>query len=68
MSPILGLHAADRPLERQISEAHANVSITREPVQPSHLTHSTSVSEEDAAEASPVAASQLPAASETKDE
>ncbi|KAI0903625.1 hypothetical protein F4823DRAFT_568512 [Ustulina deusta] len=57
-----------RELERQISEAHANVSITREPVQPSHLTHSTSVSEEDAAEASPVAASQLPAASETKDE
>ncbi|GAW24617.1 hypothetical protein ANO14919_142080 [Xylariales sp. No.14919] len=57
-----------RELERQISEAHANASITREPVQPSHLTHSTSVSEDDGGGPSSVAASQLPAALETKDE
>ncbi|KAI0444065.1 hypothetical protein F4803DRAFT_277882 [Xylaria telfairii] len=57
-----------RELERQLSEAHANVSITREPVQSSHLTHSTSVSEGDAAESSSMAASQLVASSETKDE
>ncbi|KAI1820768.1 hypothetical protein F4861DRAFT_40337 [Xylaria intraflava] len=57
-----------RELERQLTEAHANSAITREPVQPSHLTHSTSVSEDDAAEASSVATSQLAAASETKDE
>ncbi|KAI0477941.1 hypothetical protein F4859DRAFT_520825 [Xylaria cf. heliscus] len=48
-----------RELERQLSEAHANTSITREPVQPSHLTHSTSALEGD---------TQLVASSETKDE
>ncbi|TGJ75325.1 hypothetical protein E0Z10_g11010, partial [Xylaria hypoxylon] len=57
-----------RELERQISEAHANASITREPVQPSHLTHSTSVSEDDVGGSSFVVASQLAAALETKDE
>ncbi|KAJ8119023.1 hypothetical protein ONZ43_g3876 [Nemania bipapillata] len=57
-----------RELERQLSEAHANASITREPVQPSHLTHSTSVSEDDAVETASVATSQLAVGSETKDE
>ncbi|KAI1166636.1 hypothetical protein F5B18DRAFT_606547 [Nemania serpens] len=38
-----------RELERQLSEAHANAAITREPAQPSHLTRSTSVSEDDGA-------------------
>jgi hypothetical protein len=55
-------------LERQLSEAHANASITREPVQPSHLTHSTSVSEDNAVEMSSATTSQLAVASETKDE
>ncbi|KAI0423583.1 hypothetical protein F5Y09DRAFT_209722 [Xylaria sp. FL1042] len=53
-----------RELERQISEVHTNVSITREPIQPSQLTHSTSVSED----SSSIVTSQLAAASETKDE
>ncbi|KAI2629362.1 hypothetical protein GGS21DRAFT_525841 [Xylaria nigripes] len=57
-----------RELECQLSEAHANASITREPVQPSHLTHSTSVSEDSAAEAPAGVSSQLVAASEAKDE
>lgn len=35
-----------RELERQLSETHVNASVTREPAQPSHLTHSTSVSED----------------------
>lgn len=39
-----------RELERQLSEAHANASVTREPTQPSHLTHSSSVMEDDVAE------------------
>ncbi|KAI0521451.1 hypothetical protein F5B22DRAFT_573748 [Xylaria bambusicola] len=41
-----------RELERQISEAQTSVSVTREPVQPSQLTHSTSVSEADAGQSS----------------
>ncbi|KAI0186020.1 hypothetical protein EV127DRAFT_188221 [Xylaria flabelliformis] len=59
-----------RELERQLSEVHANANaaITREPAQPSHLTHSTSVSEGDAAEPSPMATSQHIASSEAKDE
>ncbi|ORY62951.1 uncharacterized protein BCR38DRAFT_344918 [Pseudomassariella vexata] len=36
-----------RELERQLSEAHANASVTREPAHPSHLLQSTSASEED---------------------
>ncbi|KAI1079523.1 hypothetical protein F5B20DRAFT_543850 [Whalleya microplaca] len=44
-----------RELERQLSDAHANAnaSVTREPAQHSHLTHSTSMSEEAAASAFP---------------
>ncbi|KAI1294274.1 hypothetical protein F5Y03DRAFT_410889 [Xylaria venustula] len=57
-----------RELERQLSEAHTNVTVTREPAQPSHLTHSTSVSEEGAGGPSSIAPSQSAAASETKDE
>lgn len=57
-----------RELERQLSEAHANASITREPVQPSHLTHATSASEDDAVEVSSTATSQLAVGLETKDE
>ncbi|KAI1657556.1 hypothetical protein F4813DRAFT_80804 [Daldinia decipiens] len=38
-----------RELERQLSEAHAGASLTREPTHHSHLTQSTSLSEEDAA-------------------
>ncbi|KAI1122135.1 hypothetical protein F5Y10DRAFT_81193 [Nemania abortiva] len=57
-----------RELERQLSEAHANASITREPAQPSHLTHSTSVSEDDAVGASSATTSQLAASLEMKDE
>lgn len=57
-----------RELERQLSEAHANASITREPAQPSHLTQSTSASEDDAIDASSVPPSHLPVALETKDE
>ncbi|KAF2963314.1 hypothetical protein GQX73_g10253 [Xylaria multiplex] len=57
-----------RELERQVGEAHANSSITREPVQPSHLTHSTSASEDDAGGSSSVTGPQLAAALETKDE
>ncbi|RYC57742.1 hypothetical protein CHU98_g8465 [Xylaria longipes] len=57
-----------RELERQLSEAHANASITREPVQPSQLTHSTSVSGGDAAESSSMTTSQLVASPEAKDE
>ncbi|KAI1432795.1 hypothetical protein GGR50DRAFT_672160 [Xylaria sp. CBS 124048] len=56
-----------RELERQLSEAHTNASITREPVQPSHLTHSTSVSEDDHVAVSPLT-TQLATTSETKDE
>ncbi|KAI3332512.1 hypothetical protein HD806DRAFT_197730 [Xylariaceae sp. AK1471] len=57
-----------RELERQLSEAHANAntSITREPMHPSHLTHFTSVSEDDTVAASSGGTSQLAAASETK--
>ncbi|KAI0544485.1 hypothetical protein F4679DRAFT_589476 [Xylaria curta] len=57
-----------RELERQLSEAHANATITREPAQPSHLTQSTSVSEGDTAEPSSTATSQHVASSEAKDE
>ncbi|KAI1482397.1 hypothetical protein F4774DRAFT_371168 [Daldinia eschscholtzii] len=45
-----------RELERQLSEAHAGASLTREPTHHSHLTQSTSVSEEDAAAGSSSAA------------
>ncbi|KAL7628082.1 hypothetical protein AAE478_002279 [Parahypoxylon ruwenzoriense] len=38
-----------RELERQLSEAHANAPLTREPTHHSHLTQSTSVSEEEGA-------------------
>jgi len=37
-----------RELERQVSELHTNSAITHEPVTPSNLTRSQSVSEEDA--------------------
>ncbi|KAI1345588.1 hypothetical protein F5Y01DRAFT_52006 [Xylaria sp. FL0043] len=57
-----------RELERQLGEAHSHVSITREPVQPSQLTHSTSMSENDARESSSVVAPQIAAALEGKDE
>ncbi|GAP86283.1 putative FAD dependent oxidoreductase [Rosellinia necatrix] len=57
-----------RELERQLSEAHANASITREPVQPSHLTHSTSVSDDDALAGPSAVTSQLISASEAKEE
>ncbi|CAJ2512879.1 Uu.00g009980.m01.CDS01 [Anthostomella pinea] len=41
-----------RELERQVNEAHASAAaVTREPAHHSHLTHATSVSEEDAAAA-----------------
>ena len=42
-----------RELERQVNDLHANSAITHEPVTPSNLTRSTSVSEETA----PLAAS-----------
>ncbi|KAI0011020.1 hypothetical protein F4779DRAFT_263962 [Xylariaceae sp. FL0662B] len=47
-----------RELERQLSDAHANAgsSVTREPVLHSHLTHSTSISEEGAGAAESSAA------------
>ncbi|KAI0406857.1 hypothetical protein F4802DRAFT_595863 [Xylaria palmicola] len=57
-----------RELERQLNEAHAGASITREPVQPSHLTHSTSVSEDDAVALPSAAAPQLVSVSDTKEE
>ncbi|KAI1470967.1 uncharacterized protein F4812DRAFT_419660 [Daldinia caldariorum] len=52
-----------RELERQLSEAHAGASLTREPTHHSHLTQSTSASEEDSAAGSsstaPTAASAI---------
>lgn len=36
-----------RELERQLSDAHASASLTREPAHHSHLTQSTSMSEEE---------------------
>ncbi|KAI1845820.1 hypothetical protein JX265_000001 [Neoarthrinium moseri] len=39
-----------RELERQLSEAHASSSVTREPAHPSHLLQSQSVSEEGGSE------------------
>ncbi|KAI1410839.1 hypothetical protein F5Y13DRAFT_69676 [Hypoxylon sp. FL1857] len=45
-----------RELERQLSEAHANTGLTREPAQHSQLTQSTSVSEEEGAAGSSSAA------------
>lgn len=44
-----------RELERQLSEAHAGASLSREPTHHSHLTQSTSVSEEYVAAGSPSA-------------
>ncbi|OTA57735.1 hypothetical protein K449DRAFT_437198 [Hypoxylon sp. EC38] len=41
-----------RELERQLSEAHANAGLTREPAHHSQLTQSTSVSEEEGAASS----------------
>ncbi|KAI0379805.1 hypothetical protein F5Y04DRAFT_282602 [Hypomontagnella monticulosa] len=38
-----------RELERQLSEAHTGASVTREPTHHSHLTQSTSMSEEESA-------------------
>ncbi|KAK8051274.1 hypothetical protein PG993_002659 [Apiospora rasikravindrae] len=35
-----------RELERQVNDPHAHSSVTREPTHPSHLLHSTSVSED----------------------
>ena len=49
--------------ERQLSEAHANSALTREPTHHSHLTQSTSVSEEDSAAASSTAATASTSAS-----
>ncbi|KAI2609432.1 uncharacterized protein GGS25DRAFT_520225 [Hypoxylon fragiforme] len=43
------LHHRIRELERQLGEVHANASLTREPAHHSHLTQSTSVSEEEGA-------------------
>ncbi|KAI0160903.1 hypothetical protein GGR52DRAFT_562117 [Hypoxylon sp. FL1284] len=64
-----------RELERQLSEAHASVSLTREPAHHSQLTQSTSLSEEEVAARSssasvaPASASQPTAVSDTpKDE
>ncbi|KAI1327178.1 hypothetical protein F5Y16DRAFT_399734 [Xylariaceae sp. FL0255] len=51
-----------RELERQLSEAHASASITREPVNPSHLVQTSSTSEDD------IAVSQLSTPLETKEE
>ncbi|KAI0150389.1 hypothetical protein GGR57DRAFT_194403 [Xylariaceae sp. FL1272] len=53
-----------RELERQLSEANANAAVTREPPHPSHLTHSTSVSEGD----TQTTDSPLATTSETKEE
>ncbi|KAI8629538.1 hypothetical protein F5Y19DRAFT_85398 [Xylariaceae sp. FL1651] len=57
-----------RELERQLSEAHTSVSITREPAHHSQLTHSTSVSEENTAAVSSLGISPLATTSEAKDE
>ncbi|KAI1267148.1 hypothetical protein F5Y18DRAFT_330009 [Xylariaceae sp. FL1019] len=53
-----------RELERQLSEANTNAAVTREPPHPSHLTHSTSVSEGD----NPTTDSPSAITSETKEE
>ncbi|RYP73501.1 hypothetical protein DL769_004215 [Monosporascus sp. CRB-8-3] len=44
-----------RELERQLAETHATSSLTREPTQPSHLLHSTSATDDEAAGASTAA-------------
>ncbi|KAI1334835.1 hypothetical protein F5Y15DRAFT_428662 [Xylariaceae sp. FL0016] len=58
-----------RELERQLNDAHASAAVTREPVQHSQLTHSTSVSEEDSAAArAPGTASQIASTTEVPKE
>ncbi|KAI5918585.1 hypothetical protein F4810DRAFT_565405 [Camillea tinctor] len=47
-----------RELERQLTEAHASTSVTREPVHHSHLTYSTSASEEGGTTAATVGSNQ----------
>lgn len=44
---IIGERPADLSIERQLSDAHASASLTREPAHHSHLTQSTSMSEEE---------------------
>ncbi|KAI0388832.1 hypothetical protein F5Y17DRAFT_474011 [Xylariaceae sp. FL0594] len=58
-----------RELERQLSEAHGNSAVTREPVHPSQLTHSTSLSEDDMTAVAPSRTISQPAATaDVKDE
>ncbi|KAI0599411.1 hypothetical protein F4775DRAFT_551273 [Biscogniauxia sp. FL1348] len=59
-TPYLHTAAAltETPTERQLSEAHTNTAVTREPVHHSHLTHSTSASEEEGTPATTTSTSQ----------